>query len=271
MKSRFIVSILVVVCILSLLNVSYSGEGLFLPKVERNLSNIILYFVSPKEAENYVTSNRSEYDYFKVGMYFYYTGLSMFARLTNRGDFFKGIDERRYYFSKAVEYFQKCLQIQTNNPYFISYLGLAKSLFGIHSGIIKAFQENNEAISLLNRAVEIDKNNPEIRSIRFLLFVNYPYRFFSNLRKVIEEDFDISIRWLYSLEEYSKNDNIFKKFYDKENIWELKNQHLFSMGRYYYDGVGDKKKAQIYFDKIPKDSFWYTFLQNYLKGSVEFN
>ncbi len=248
--------IFILIAFMSFCAPAYSQEkAVFLPKMDRTFDAILGYFKSPEEAEESVKKNAGSSDYFKAGYYFYNLSLSLW------GDEKKNKDKISLYINKAADCLEKAVSNEPNNAYYTSIYGVIYTMWGLNQGFPKLIVTSSKGIGLMNKAVEMDPDNFEIRLFRLLQLSYFPAQYYPQYKNVIQNDEKIIIKWLADIDNaYSKNNDA-KKILDKE--WgygtenSTKDEIYYCLGRYYYIELKDRKKGDEYFSKIDQKHYWY--------------
>lgn len=207
-------------------------------------------FRNERDVESYLDKNKNSMDYFLGSVYYMYEVVNISGDKELR----KGIQKK--YVDRAIQLNEYSVSNDKNNALYKANLG---ALYGIkinYTGFPALMELAKKCQVTLNKAIQSAPNNPELRLIRLRAFVKFPYEYYGNLKKLIEEDSKIVLDW---------TDQYFETSEDRQDLagyfQEIKNETLYLTGTYYLEQIKDQIKAKSYYSKIEKDSYYYRLIK----------
>lgn len=193
---------------------------------------------NPETAERLASKNGELSDCYEAGLYYFYE----IVNITNGKEINKGL--RKKYLDRALGCFEKCGQQEPKNPYYQAWLGSSYGLKISFSGFPALLEWSRKCLLALDKAVELDKNNPEIRLLRLRNLVHFPYQFYPKMKEEVLNDGQMVIKWASGSN--SPKDAVY--------FSGIKNEAAFLVGNYLFSEVKDAEKAKEYLIKVESSS-----------------
>ena len=156
---------------------------------------------------------------------------------------------------QAVPYFEKCNNLEPNNPYYVALLASAYGINVPFTNFPFIITLANKCLDTINHAVEIAPENPEIRLLRFRCIIHFPYQYFPALKDQINNDTAFVLDWInnyFTLLKEKKVKEEYEPFFK-----DIQNEVYYLNAEYYFLEIKDKKKAKEFSNKIDQDSPYY--------------
>ena len=207
-------------------------------------------FKNERDVESYLDKNKNSKDYFLGSIYYMYEALNI-----SRGkELRKGIQKK--YVDRAIQLNEYSVNNDKNNALYKANLGALYGIKIMYTGFPALMELAKKCQVTLNEAIQLAPNNPELRLIRLRAFVNFPYEYYGNLKKLIDEDSKIILDWTEQYFETSRDRQELAGFFQ-----EIKNETLYLTGTYYQKQIKDQVKAKTYYSKIEKGSYYYSLIK----------
>lgn len=237
----------VVICLLFLISIAIAGETFYTPQLPMP-EHLYSKFKTYRQVEVHLKAHQKASDYFDSAMYYFFEVINI-----NEGKGLRKGKQKRYV-DRAIKYFEKASELATGNLVYKAMKGTIYSIKTSFTSFPGLLEWSKKGMNTINKAVESDKYNPEIRFIRLRSFIHFPYQYYPTLKDTIIEDSKLILNWVESYNKLSKKKKL-KEF--DEFFKDVKNEIYFLLGNYYFSQVNDKKLAENYFQKIDKKNRYY--------------
>ena len=209
-----------------------------------------IIFQNEKQMDTYLLSNKTAEAYFMASEY-------LFLNVVDEiNDLSKKQGNKKQYMEKALSLMEKAVSLDTSNAVYQAQQGALYGYMVTFTGFPAFLKWTKKCEIQLNRAVARAPQNPEIRLIRFRSLCHFPYRYYSYILDILNEDYGIVNNWIGAVTEQAKTDNHFKLLYESQ-LWEAANTINYWMGYYFVKEVGQKDKGIPYLKKVDSHSSLY--------------
>ena len=213
-------------------------------------TDVYAKFKNEKDVESYLGKNKNSEDYFLGSVYYMFEALNIRHGKALR----KGVQKK--YVDRAIQLNEQASKSEKNNALYKANLGALYGIKIMYTGFPALIQLAKKCQVTLNEAIKLAPNNPELRLIRLRAFVNFPYEYYGDLKKLIDEDSQIVLDW---------SNEYFERKGDRQDLdsyfREIKNETRYLCGTYYLKQIKDQVKAKNYYSKIEKDSYYYSLIK----------